>query len=193
MQIKEEKQKLRKKAAALRSSVGAKDALSRKIAEKLFSLDVYLSCEKVFAYFSYSQEVQTEFIIEKALADGKKVALPRCESSGAMSFYYIESAAGLEKGTFKGILEPKANAEKAEADEKTLVIVPALAYGRDGTRLGHGMGYYDRFLSVCRGKTIGLCFEKCLFKTLPQDGFDRPVSVIITENEILSGSKAAQT
>ena len=122
MQINKEKQKLRKKAAALRSSVGAKDALSRKIAEKLFSLDVYLSCEKVFAYFSYSQEVQTEFIIEKALADGKKVALPRCESSGAMSFYYIESAAGLEKGTFKGILEPKANAEKAEADEKTLVI-----------------------------------------------------------------------
>ena len=193
MQINKEKQKLRKKTAALRSSVGDKDVLSRKIAEKLFSLDAYLSCEKVFAYFSYSQEVQTEFIIEKALADGKKVALPRCESSGAMSFYYIESAAGLEKGAFKGILEPKANAEKAEADEKTLVIVPALAYGRDGTRLGHGMGYYDRFLSVCRGKTIGLCFEKCLFKTLPQDGFDRPVSVIITENEILSGSKAAQT
>lgn len=193
MQINKEKQQLRKKALALRGSVEDKDALSRRISEKLFSLDIYLSCEKVFTYFSYSQEVQTKFIIEKALADGKMVALPRCESSSKMSFHYIKNTDSFEEGAFKGILEPKADAEKAETDEKTLVIVPALAYGRDGTRLGHGMGYYDRFLSSCRGKAIGLCFEKCLFETLPQDGFDCPVSVIITENEILSGTKTAKT
>lgn len=184
MQLIEEKERLRKKASELRTSVENKEALSRIIAQKLFSLDDYVTCEKVFAYFSYSQEVQTKLIIEKSLGDGKRVALPRCESQGKMSFHYLESSDSLEAGSFKGILEPKESSEKAEADEKTLVIVPALAFGRDGTRLGHGMGYYDRFLSSFKGKAVGLCFGKCLFETLPQDRFDFPVPIIITENEI---------
>ena len=193
MQINEEKKLLREKAAALRSAVENREELSEKIAQKLFSLDAYLSCNQIFAYFSYGCEVQTKLIIEKALSDGKKTALPRCEKSGAMSFHYIKNKSDLKEGVFKGIFEPKADCEKAVLNKKTLVLVPALAFGRDGTRLGHGMGFYDRFLSGFTGKTVGLCFETSLFETLPQDENDIPVLLIITENEILSGKNAAQT
>lgn len=187
MQIKKEKALLRKRAKSLRSSVENRELLSGKIAERLFSLEAYLSCGSVFAYYSYGSEVETRLIIEKALSDGKKVALPRCEADGKMSFCFFKSFSELENGLFKGILEPKEKSEMAEADEKTLLIVPALAFGKDKTRLGHGMGCYDRFLSGFNGTSAGLCFEKCLFETLPQEETDRTVSLVVTENRVISG------
>ena len=191
MNINAQKNLLRKEAKEKRSSVENKEELSEKIGENLFSLESYKNCKKLFAYFSYSQEVSTKRIIEKALADGKKVALPRCENENKMTYYYIESETELEEGNFNGILEPKPNGEKAFPDEETLVIVPALAFGKDGSRLGHGMGFYDRFLARGNFKTVGLCFGKLLFSALPEDEFDRRVSLVITENEIICAEKTA--
>ena len=191
MNINAQKNLLRKEAKEKRSSVENKEELSEKIGENLFSLESYKNCKKLFAYFSYPQEVSTKRIIEKALADGKKVALPRCENENKMTYYYIESETELEEGNFNGILEPKPNGEKAFPDEETLVIVPALAFGKDGSRLGHGMGFYDRFLARGNFKTVGLCFGKLLFSALPEDEFDRRVSLVITENEIICAEKTA--
>ncbi len=191
MNINAQKNRLRKEAKEKRSSVENKEELSEKIGENLFSLESYKNCKKLFAYFSYPQEVSTKRIIEKALADGKKVALPRCENENKMTYYYIESETELEEGNFNGILEPKPNGEKAFPDEETLVIVPALAFGKDGSRLGHGMGFYDRFLARGNFKTVGLCFGKLLFSALPEDEFDRRVSLVITENEIICAEKTA--
>ncbi len=191
MNINEQKNHLRKEAKEKRSSVENKEELSEKIGAKLFSLESYKSCKKLFAYFSYPQEVSTKRIIEKALTDGKKVALPRCENENKMTYYYIESETELEEGNFNGILEPKPNGEKAFPDEETLVIVPALAFGKDGSRLGHGRGFYDRFLARGNFKTAGLCFGKLLFSALPEDEFDRRVSLVITENEIICAEKTA--
>lgn len=191
MNINAQKNRLRKEAKEKRSSVENKEELSEKIGENLFSLESYKNCKKLFAYFSYPQEVSTKRIIEKALTDGKKVALPRCENENKMTYYYIESETELEEGNFNGILEPKPNGEKAFPDEETLVIVPALAFGKDGSRLGHGMGFYDRFLARGNFKTVGLCFGKLLFSALPEDEFDRRVSLVITENEIICAEKTA--
>lgn len=191
MNINAQKNRLRKEAKEKRFSVENKEELSEKIGENLFSLESYKSCKKLFAYFSYPQEVSTKRIIEKALTDGKKVALPRCENENKMTYYYIESETELEEGNFNGILEPKPNGEKAFPDEETLVIVPALAFGKDGSRLGHGMGFYDRFLARGNFKTVGLCFGKLLFSALPEDEFDRRVSLVITENEIICAEKTA--
>ncbi len=189
MSIDEEKNLLRKNVKAVRSSIENKENLSKIIGEKLFSLDCYKSCENLFAYFSYPQEVSTKLIIEKAILDGKKVALPRCESEHEMSFYYTESLSELEKGKFQGIFEPKKTKEKAFSNEKSLILVPALAFGKNGSRLGHGKGYYDRFLALSKGISVGLCFEKLLFSSLPEGRFDKRVSLIITENKIIRTEK----
>ncbi len=185
MSINEEKERFRKTAKAVRASIENKEETSEQIAKKLFSLECYKNCESLFAYFSYPQEVSTKRIIEKALFDGKKVALPRCESESKMSFYYIESDSVLENGKFKGILEPKETGEKAFFCKNALILVPALAFGKNGSRLGHGKGFYDRFLPSFKGERIGLCFSKLLFDSLPEDEFDLRVSLVITENEII--------
>ncbi len=185
MSTDEEKERFRQTAKAVRASIENKKDASEQIAKKLFSLDCYKNCESIFAYFSYPQEVSTRQIVEKAISDGKRLALPRCESEGKMSFYYTENDSVLESGKFKGILEPKKTCEKAEPNAKALMLVPALAFGKNGSRLGHGKGFYDRFLPFFNGETIGLCFSRLLFDSLPENEFDRRVSLVITENEII--------
>ena len=118
--------------------------------------------------------------------DGKAVALPQCEKEGnAMHFFLTEKESELENGRFNGIFEPKKGLLKAQATKKTLILVPALAYGRNGSRLGKGMGFYDRFLAESKGVPVGLCFEENLAEALPETGLDRRVRIIITENETL--------
>ena len=163
-----------------------KNELSERIALRLSGLCEYRNCSSVFAYFPLSWEVSTIPIIERAIKDGKRVALPRCNEKGnEMRFYYFSGFDELENGRFKGIFEPKKTLEEAVADESTLCLVPALAFGENGSRLGKGMGFYDRFLSSFKGKTAGLCFESCLAVSLPETELDRRVQLIITENKTL--------
>lgn len=182
----EEKAALRKLFKEKTALIQNKEQLSAKIAERLFALEEYKCCDCVFAYFSLPFEVLTVSIIERSRKDGKAVALPRCEKEGnAMHFYPLEGEVSLEKGRFAGILEPKENQPKAQATERTLILVPALAFGKNGSRLGKGMGFYDRYLSKSKGISVGLCFEKNLAESLPENGLDRRVDIIITENETL--------
>lgn len=181
----EEKAALRKLYKEKAELIQNREGLSAKIAERLFALDEYKDCPLIFAYFSLPTEVSTKLIFEKAKNDGKKIALPRCEEAGnKMSFFPFESEDDLSNGRFGSILEPKG-AEPVFAQESTLLLVPALAFGKNGSRLGRGMGFYDRFLSSFKGKTVGLCFEECLSQALPEEDFDRRVRIIITENETL--------
>lgn len=181
-----EKAALRKfykeKAALLEN----KEALSQKIAARLFALDEFKNCSLLFAYYSLPSEVSTEPIIKRAKENSKPVALPRCAKSGnEMCFYLLQNENELEAVRFKGIFEPKTSLQKAVCDEESLLLVPAVAYGKNGSRLGKGMGFYDRFIASFKGKTVGLCFESCLDNALPETAFDKRVQIVITENETL--------
>ncbi len=183
--VKDEKALLRKRYSALRSS---KSAAERKrvdalIAEALFSLDEYKNAEIIFLYASKGSEVDTFGIINRALADKKSVALPRCSGDSKMDFYYISSQNDLEIGAF-GIYEPKAAARPARPQDGKLCIVPGLLFGRDGSRLGYGGGYYDRFLPRFKGTAAGLCGLDFLLDSLPCEATDQRVDMVITENGI---------
>ena len=66
-----------------------------------------------------------------------------------------------------------------------LMLVPALAYDRAGRRLGHGGGYYDRFLARVDCCTVGLIRAAFLLDALPAEWNDVPVSAVITEDGVL--------
>jgi 5-formyltetrahydrofolate cyclo-ligase len=67
----------------------------------------------------------------------------------------------------------------------TLIVVPALAFDRHGFRLGYGGGYYDRLLAKARCASVGLAFHETLLRTLPREAWDRPVTAVCTEEEML--------
>ncbi len=155
------------------------------IAQNVRRLWQYKSNDILLSYVSTSIEVDTRRIIAQAIADGKKVAVPRCiPDSRLMEFYFIHSIEELKPGMF-GVLEPEPDPENLFDDTQNgLCIVPAFSYDWRGYRLGYGKGYYDRFLSNFDGNMIGICYAACVQKTLPHGRFDQPVESLVTEEYI---------
>ncbi len=158
-----------------------------KIYENFINSDVYKNAGVIFTYYSILSEVDTHNIIRRALKDNKKIALPKCiNKDGSMEFYYIkETVVSLVKGMYS-LKEPDDSiCIKAEPEQGDLCLVPGLAFDMNGTRLGLGGGYYDRFLSNFKGKIIGLCYEECLVhEELPFEKHDIKVETIITNKKI---------
>ncbi len=133
----------------------------------------------------YGNEVDTLGLIERALADGKRVAVPRCiEGSHEMEFYYITGMDDLAPQTF-GVLEPvPGRCELVTRYDGSICIVPALAYDRSGFRLGYGAGYYDRFLSRYPHPKIGITYAHNLCKGLWHGRYDVAVDLVVTESRL---------
>ncbi len=181
------KQQLREHYKQLRRELPPKDKehRDRRVADHVRRLWQYTKNDTLLCYVSTDIEVDTHRIIECALQDGKKVAVPRCiPGTRLMEFYYIDSLSDLAPGSF-GVLEPVADPEKLLTDLSSgLCLVPALCYDLEGYRLGYGKGYYDRYLAGFEGSLVGLCYSDCIERHLPHGRFDRPVETLVTEDYI---------
>jgi len=88
----------------------------------------------------------------------------------------------LQKGAY-GILEPREEGSVSVAPEEVdLAVVPAVAFDREGHRLGRGKGYYDRLLARLRPEVprIGLAFKEQLLERLPRRSHDQPVHAVLS-------------
>lgn len=184
------KKQLRKQYKEFRTTLPQekKEKFDQKITNKVLNSWSFRENEIILTYVSTAIEVDTHEIITEALERGKTVAAPRCiDGTRDMDFYAIRSFEDLEKGAF-GVMEPNPETcEKLPDYKQGLCIVPALAFDKEGFRLGYGKGYYDRFLSLFGGETLGLCYADCLCEEpLPHGKFDKKVSLIITENAIVA-------
>lgn len=156
---------------------------SHKIADLLLATDAYKNSNTIFCYMSMGGEPVTDEIIERALEDGKRVGIPLCVGPHEMVVKEYRSGDELARGAF-GIREPLAEAAEITADEFDLAIVPCVACSEDGRRIGHGAGYYDRFLSVSGFNKIALCFEKLLTDDIPLEDTDVYMDGVATEDAI---------
>lgn len=182
--IKEKKKTLRRKYSEIRALVSDTDAKSDAIFNYLVGADFYIGADTVLLYWSTSSEVITHKMIDKALTDGKRVALPKCiDKQGNMLFYYIKSADDLRDGMY-GIREPVTDDLADKFKTNDICLVPGLSFDKDGYRLGYGKGYYDRFLQSFPGVSAGLCYEGCLSESLATDQYDKKVNYIITDKTI---------
>lgn len=185
--IKEIKNRLRGEYLALRKDMPkeTKAELDAKITSKLLNSVSYRHANTVLCYYSTDIEIDTHKIIETALKDGKKVALPRCiPDKLTMNFHYIESTDDLEL-TQMGIYEPKADLPIFDRNESlSICIIPAVVFDKGGYRIGYGRGYYDRFLNGFSGAQIGIIYSSCITDKLPRGRYDCAVDVLITEKGI---------
>lgn len=148
-------------------------------AEALKREPCWMEARTVFAFLSMDGEILSDGVVEAALRAGKKVALPRVEG-GELSFREAFSIDGpWSLGPF-GIREPSADApfiDLSALPGPLLVIAPGVAFDLNGGRLGHGKGYYDRFLRGLRGCrqdvfVVGLCASFQLVDGVPTDERD---------------------
>ena len=153
------------------------DASSRQLAQLFFASDYYRQAKTIYGYLPYNQEVRTVPILQQALKDGKKVAVPKVYGD-EMKFIYLEDLSKIEKG-YAGIPEPIA--DKPVADDPTaLVLMPGLAFDRQGHRIGYGGGFYDKFLAEEPGHpTLALCYGFQMVEFLPTEEFDVPVDCVL--------------
>lgn len=150
------------------------------IQARLISLPEYVSAKQVFVYCSVGREVATHGIISHALSSGKTVALPLCSDNSRMSFKQIADISELQAGKF-GIPEPLSEASELTPAPGDIMIVPALCCDERGNRIGHGAGYYDRYLANASCFTVCLCRKQMLEKQIPIETTDVKVSLVLTE------------
>ena len=157
-----------------------KSALDNDIQSRLLVTPEYRACGAVLIYSARGYEIATSMVIHAALANGKTVAMPRCEADGVMRFIAVSGMSDLAAGRY-GILEPVDGCEEYIPDEASLCVCPALSCDMSGYRLGFGGGYYDRFLKDFKGVSAALCYAEAFVPTLPREDHDVPVDMIVTD------------
>ena len=171
---------------ALRSAIRAKKramteqdirSASRTLAQMLFAHPLYRHATAIYGYLSYNQEVRTDAILAQALRDGKRVAVPRV-SGDTMKFLWIDDLSRVKPG-FAGIPEPLGDEPEAD-DPRALVLMPGLAFDREGRRVGYGGGFYDRFLArEPDHPTLALCYGFQMVDKIETEAFDLPVDTVL--------------
>ena len=150
---------------------------SEKLCQMFVQTEQYQNAATVYGYLPYNQEVRTVPLLEKALADGKRVAVPKVYGD-EMRFIYITDLTQVEKG-YAGIPEPVADGPVAD-DKTALVLMPGLAFDPKGHRIGYGGGYYDKFLAAEPDHpTVALCYAFQMLPELKTDDYDIPVDLVL--------------
>ena len=117
-------------------------------------------------------------MLEQALRDGKKVAVPKVYGDEMKFIYVTEFDESIEKG-YCGIPEPIADGPVAE-DKTALVLMPGLCFDPQGHRIGYGGGFYDKFLSrEPEHPTLALCYSFQVCEHLETDTYDIPVDQVL--------------
>ena len=149
----------------------------------------------VLVYCSVGNEPSTLALINSLLESGRKVCLPRCidldeegHRTGAFDAMEARAITGfddLATGAY-GIPEPKEDTELVPAEEIDIVILPCASCDRKCRRLGHGAGYYDKYLKTVRKDcfTMALCYEEALADEIPVEEHDVPVDAVVTEKTV---------
>lgn len=150
---------------------------SEALGELFAQLDLYQNAKTIYGYLPYNQEVRTVPMLERALRDGKQVAVPKV-SGDTMHFIFLTDLNAVEEG-YSGIPEPIADGPIAH-DETALVLMPGLAFDPEGHRMGYGGGFYDKFLAAEPGHpTVALCYDFQMLPCLETESHDIPVDRVI--------------
>ncbi|NMA67319.1 MAG: 5-formyltetrahydrofolate cyclo-ligase [Clostridiaceae bacterium] len=157
---------------------------SSKISAIIKDLSVFTESSLILSYMPYGKEVNVLPLNKFILEHGKELCIPRVINNMTMDAVRINNLEeNLVKGHF-GILQPKPSLESVNIDEIDLILVPGLGFDLHGNRLGHGKGYYDRFLEKCPEKTftIGIAYDMQVFDTIPHYPHDVKLKALVTES-----------
>ncbi len=174
-----DKQALRKQIRDQKRAMTEEQIVSKSEAlGRLFvASEAYKAAKTIYGYLPYNQEVRTTAMLQQALDDGKKVAVPKCYGD-EMRFIYLDDLSKVEKG-YCNIPEPIEDGPIAD-DPTALVLMPGLAFDPQGHRMGYGGGFYDKFLAAePNHPTLALCYDFQMLEHLETEAHDIPVDTVL--------------
>ena len=183
----ERKKEIRQKMLALRRALSAseKEEKSRALTGNLISLKVYQEARRILTYLAMPGEADLDPLIRRALADGKEVYVPVCLAAHQMEAGRLLDMEHFVKGPY-GLRDLPKGYSTISPEEIDLVLVPGVAGSPDGTRLGMGAGYYDRYLSkVPYEKRVLVLWDFQVVEELPSEPFDQFMAAIVTDTDII--------
>jgi len=186
------KQSLRQSIIALRGELPAHERarLSRAVIEGICRLPQYQAARTVLGYLNFGAELAAEMLVQHALAEGKRVLLPRVNrASRHLELYQVQDLRHDVAPGLWGIREPVAERCIREEALGTVdfILLPGVAFTRDGARLGYGGGFYDRLLEHMpdRPALVAGAFGLQVVAEVPQEPTDRKVEWLVTERETI--------
>ena len=186
---------IREQKARLRHEIAAAICLLRPgylceaggaISEKLAAMGEYRAARTILAFASTDTEPDIRPFLLGVLQDGKRLVLPACTAADAMEYRTVTDLDALRPGRY-GILEPPEGSSVVQPAEIGFAVLPCVTCDRSGRRLGHGGGYYDRFLTDYKGTAVIVCPEMLLREDIPMVNWDQAVPIVVTERTIYRG------
>lgn len=182
------KERLRAQLLEVRREMAFEDVyrLSLRVQKRFLNSVFYAKAGRIALYSSFSNEVLTDEIFQKAVADGKEVYYPRVIKRGKshLAFFRVAHLKELAPGSYE-IPEPEEKEVRVEAGTFDLVVVPGVAFDLKGARIGFGKGYYDMALSGLKCPVVALAYDfQVINGLIPTEKHDIKVSAIVTESRI---------
>lgn len=174
---------VRSRVLAVRAALPAeyRARASAAICDHLATLPGLAPARAVAGYASFGAEVDVDAWLRACLQRELGVFLPRVEGPDLVLTRIDDLDADVAPG-WRGVREPRSR-RAARPDRIDALVVPGVAFTREGQRLGYGGGHYDRLLAAVRADAlvIGVGFAAQLVDDLPLEPHDRPVDVVVTE------------
>ncbi|MCE5311563.1 MAG: 5-formyltetrahydrofolate cyclo-ligase, partial [Nitrospiraceae bacterium] len=169
-----EKVELRRRMLSLRDSISAqhRECKDKEIIRQLFLLDQFTNADVLLLYASFRSEADTWQIMAEWLRLGRRLLLPRVNTSGYLDVHEVNDIRDLATGSY-GIKEPdKLKCRKSDVNGADFILVPGAAFDLSCNRIGYGKGYYDRLLKGRRAMAVGLAYDEQIVESLPIEPHD---------------------
>ena len=172
-----EKSEIRRKIKTMKSMLleSEKLAAAERAFARLEQTAAFLMANKILMYHSLPDELSTHGFLKK-WGGRKQFFLPRVNGVNLDILPYDETR--LELGAFH--IEEPTGTNTVNVDEIELVIVPAVAYDRQGNRLGRGKWFYDRLLAESRATKIGIAYDFQIIDAIPTEEHDVSMDIVIS-------------
>lgn len=134
--------------------------------------------KRIALYRPIKGEMPIDALALRLLSMGKTICYPKIED-GVMNFYDVDSldASCFTEGKY-GILEP-SDTSVCVNGLIDVALVPGLAYNEEGTRLGRGGGYYDKFMAEGKIYTVAVCYDFQIDSDIPVEEHDITVDLLL--------------
>jgi 5-formyltetrahydrofolate cyclo-ligase len=170
---------------------GLRTQFSAAIVERILQMPEYRVAQAVLGYMNFGAEFESEIWVRQALADGKQLLLPKVNrATNELDVYRVaDLQTDLAPGLWN-IREPLPDrCVKIDTLEVDFILLPGVAFGRDGARLGYGGGFYDKLLArlddnncaACSPSLVAAVYSMQLVESIPQEVTDRKVQWLVTE------------